>query len=426
VSVQSSAAPKHHLPVLVLLLVAFALRAAAAVGIDRQVQQSGRTFLIDGDANGYWELGRKLASGEDYAIHSPPRYILRTPGFPLLLAGCIRIVGERVFPVTLILAAIGTCCCGLTWWLAGRLAGPKAALAALGMTAIAPLQIGSSVQVLSEGWFSVWLLLSLHSLIPLLRAQTPSEAASGSEQRLRWFAMQGLGAGFATGCGVLVRPGWILWPAAAALSLLIAGRGSWRSRTMAICALLFGCWLVLLPWAWRNQRICGHWVYTSLWSGPSLYDGLHEGATGSSNMEFFDREQLSLQLSEYAVNEEYKRRAWEFARSEPLRVLELAVLKAARFLSPVLQAQGFAGGFFSVACLLWHLGVLLLVVRGSLLQWRSGGWPAVFLLWLPFLQFLLIHLVFVGSVRYRLPVEFPLLVLGGQGLADWLQRKGQA
>jgi hypothetical protein len=411
---------------LLLLLLAFVLRAAVAIGIDRQVHVAGRMFLVEGDANGYWELGRKLAAGEDYAIHTPPRYILRTPGFPLLLAGCITVFGERVFPVTLVLAGIGTCCCGLVWALARPLVGARAALAALALSAVAPLQIGSSVQVLSEGWFSLWLLLSLLGLRPLLQAPRrmgETQRVPG-EPRL-WFCIgQGLLAGFATGAGVLVRPGWILWPAGAAVCLLMAGRGCWRCRFLSVVFLCLGCWLILFPWALRNQRICGYWVHTSLWSGPSLYDGLHPAATGASDMSFFDREQLSLHMSEYEVNEEYKRRAMEFAQSSPFRVMELALVKCSRFLSPVLQAEGFSGGVFSRFCLLWHLSLVVLVLRGSWVQVSRKNWSILLLLWLPFLQFLLIHLVFVGSVRYRLPVEFPLLVLAGHSLAGWFLRDG--
>jgi hypothetical protein len=33
----------------------------------------------------------------------------------------------------------------------------------------------------------------------------------------------------------------------------------------------------------------------------------------------------------------------------------------------------------------------------------------------PFLQFLVVHMVFVGSIRYRLPVEFPLSIIAAQG-----------
>ena len=41
----------------------------------------------------------------------------------------------------------------------------------------------------------------------------------------------------------------------------------------------------------------------------------------------------------------------------------------------------------------------------------------------PFLLFMAVHMVFVGSLRYRLPVEFPLAILAATGLRQWLPRK---
>jgi hypothetical protein len=41
---------------------------------------------------------------------------------------------------------------------------------------------------------------------------------------------------------------------------------------------------------------------------------------------------------------------------------------------------------------------------------------------MPFVQFLLVHMVFVGSIRYRLPVEFPLTIIAARGLV-WLMQK---
>lgn len=404
--------------VLLLLAIAFALRVSAAFLIDRHVAASGRMFLIEGDANGYWELGRRIAAGEDYEIHSPPRRILRTPGFPLLLAACIHLFGESVFRASLVLAVIGTICCWLTYKLARPVAGPRAATAALGLATIAPLHIGSSVQVLSECWFSVWLLLSLVPLRPLLRNGT---APDESPLPLRSVLFQAMLAGLAAGFGVLVRPGWVLWPAAAAIGIAIWGRGSGGRRLASICCLMLACWLMLLPWAVRNAIICGHLVHTSLWSGPSLYDGLNPLATGASNMEFFDRDQLMLRMDEYSMNEEYKRRAWEFVQQEPVLTLKLGLLKASRYLSPILQADAVSSPAVSLLCLIWHGFTGLLVIWGSVLLWRAGLRPVVLLLWAPFLQFLLIHLVFVGSVRYRLPVEFPLFVLAGAGLSGWRQ-----
>lgn len=160
---------------------------------------------------------------------------------------------------------------------------------------------------------------------------------------------------------------------------------------------------------------------TSLWSGPSLYDGLHPGATGASDMQFFDDEQLPLRHTEFEVNEIYKRRALEFAMANPGRALELGVIKAGRYLSLSPNAAGFSSGPFSLVCLLFSVVSLIFLGVGVYENRKTLGFCC--LLAAPFMQFLLVHMVFIGSVRYRLPVEFPLAILAGAGIERLVGRR---
>lgn len=397
-----------------LLLLAALLRIIAALAIDQHCRQAGRQFLVEGDANGYWDLGQAIAAGADYAIHTPPRRVLRTPGFPLLLAASIRVFGHSILMASLLLALVGTVVCLQVYLLTRRLAGPLPALAALAIAAISPLQIASSVQILSEGWFTCWVLASLLTLEPLLRAEPP--------HRKLHLLLQALTAGLATGAGILVRPGWILWPALATTLLLLFHRGPKGQRILLAGLLCLGSWLMLLPWAMRNHQVSGMWIYTSLWSGPSLYDGLNPQATGASDMRFLDEESLYTRFSEAEVNELYKGRALDFVLQNPKRTTELAITKLARFLSPVLNAQGLSNAVLNTCLLIWYLILMMLTVRG-LFSGRLTA-VAILLLFLPFLQFLLVHMVFVGSVRYRLPVEMPLTAVAACGMVGMWQRRG--
>ncbi len=392
-----------------ILLLALLLRVLAAVVIDQRVTAAGRTFLIEGDANGYWELAQKIAAGEEYSIYQPPRYVERTPGFPLLLAISITLFGKSVFAATLVMAAIGAGCCWLTWLLAGKLFDGSTALWAMLLVAVSPLQIGSNVQILSETWFSFGLLVCLLALARLLK-----------QERTASVGRIAFSNGVLTGLTVLIRPGWLVWTGLSSLIVILFGAVAFQKRVLCAALIVVGCVVALTPWAWRNNGVTGHWVFTSLWSGPSLYDGLHEGATGASDMIFFDQENVMSTMSEFEMNTHYKQRAMEFVIAHPGRTLELAFLKAGRYLSPSLNAPGFSGGPFSVFCTLWYLVLTVLIVAGAIDL--RGRLSVVALLAGPFLQFLLVHMVFVGSVRYRLPVEFPLSILAAQGLAAIWQR----
>ena len=377
--------------------------------IAQRVTAEGRQFLIEGDANGYWELGQKIAAGEEYSIYQPPRRILRTPGFPLLLAACIRVFGPSIFAASIVMAFVGCGCCWLTWILAKRVTDEDTALWAMAFVAVSPLQIGSSVQILSETWFTFWLLLCLIALTPLL--------TKPATVRTWWPAFL---SGLLTGLTVLVRPGWILWAGASGILVLLFGQNSMRSRLASATFIVAGCFLALLPWAIRNYNATGHLVFTSLWSGPSLYDGLHPKATGASDMTFVDQENLFSKMSEFDVNAYYKQRAFDFAIQNPGRAIELAFLKAGRYLSPSLNAAGFSGGPFSLFCLGWYSIFTGLLMLGCIHMRNESG--ILLMLSGPFLQFLLVHMVFVGSIRYRLPVEFPLSIIAANGLVALVRR----
>ena len=141
-------------------------------------------------------------------------------------------------------------------------------------------------------------------------------------------------------------------------------------------------------------------------------------------MQFLEDDNLFARMSEFDVNEHYKKRAVEFVTSHPRRAIQLAFIKAGRYLSPSLNAEGFSGGLFSLFCAAWYFAwtALILLAIWSLRRRLS----VVAVLASPFLQFLLVHMVFVGSIRYRLPVEFPLSILAAHGFVllrqEWNQR----
>jgi 4-amino-4-deoxy-L-arabinose transferase-like glycosyltransferase len=359
-----------------------------------------RQFLVEGDANGYWRLAETIVRGEPYAVYDPPRRVLRMPGFPLLLSLPLALTGESTLAARLVLAAVGATACGLTWLLGRQLFGAAAGLLAGAYTAVSPLLVGFSVLVLSETTFAAAMLASLCAAVALWRRQT--ETASVHSQCL-WAALTGALVGVTT----LVRPTWL--PVAAVMAVVCLVRGRLRGRAWLVAGMLSAATaLVLLPWTLRNRHVTGHFVVTTLWSGPSLYDGLHPGATGASDMRFFEDDSLMARegLDEYTMNQVYWQRAVDFARQNPDRVVDLAVAKLAKFWSPWPQAnvadhwlaRAVGAAFF-----------VPLVVGAAWGAWRWRREPLRLLpSWGPVLFFAAVHAVFVGSVRYRVPAEFPL------------------
>ena len=399
-----------------ILITALALRAVAAVVVTRHVEGSSDPFLIAGDAAGYWELGQHVARGEPYQIiggdndelarKSLPRQVARMPGFPALLAVSIRIFGESQLAARLLLALVGTLACGLVYLLGARLFSTRVGLVAAACCAVSPTLAGFSVLVLSETLFAVMLLLCLLATSRLVTAGRTLE----DPPRLLTAATVGLTA--VAAC--YVRPGWLA--AVPLFALLWIGASRPRRRTLLEAAVvLLVLFIGLLPWAWRNQQVSGHPVFTTLWGGPSLYDGLNPRATGASDMRFIKDHGLFAQaeMTEYKIDQHYRREAWDFTASHPGQAVQLALKKVWRFLKPWPSADQFGQPWQLLLVATATLPLYILAMRGC---WRVPVGTSRFLIVAgPLLYFTALHMVFVGSLRYRVPVEYPLWILAAVG-----------
>lgn len=425
-------------PLLLVLVVALTLRLVAAVGVQSHLDRIGRDFLIPGDAEGYWMLGGKIAAGEEYAVYDPPRRVLRMPGFPLLLAGTRLLFDDSFFATRIVLAAVGTAGCAAVYLLGATLGAPRIGLTAAAIVACWPVLIGFSVLVLSETLFALLLTLSLGAMAWLVRSvakrregEAPAEPHTKVDARFRRSGSAGASssrksfmiaaiAGVSIVIASYVRPTWL--PAAGMFPLAY-----WLTvdRTLqgALVALVVGvaAAATLAPWTVRNRLVTGHWVPTTLWVGPSLYDGLSLTATGESDMTFFDRDQLLSRMSEYDMDREYRRRAWEFVRNHPGRTVELALAKLWRYVRPWPGAEQFSSSSAQLLVAAYYIPVILLSFLGV---WalRKDVW-FIALAVAPFLLFALVHCVFVSSLRYRLPAEYPLSLLAASGLQSLLERR---
>lgn len=398
--------------VYLVLAVAFVVRLALALGVQHVVsQQPGRLCLIQGDAEGYWELAGKIASGQNYEIFNPPRQAMRIPGFPLLLAAPRFLFGEWPIAARLLLVCVGTLGCGLTYWLGRDLFGHTVGLVAAAYTAISPPMSLFSVLFLSEIPFATCLVASLIAAARLVRLD--------AQRDLRQFIWLALMTGALIGLATYMRPTWILvGPGLAALYLLL-GKPPIRRRCVVAVYVMAGLAIMLAPWTIRNAFVIGHFVPTTLWVGPSLYDGLHPLAKGDSDMTFFEEDQLMQKMSEYEMDHEYRRRAWEFVRSHPWRTIELAMIKQSRFWSPIPNAAQFSGRLLQIAGWIAFLPLMVFAVVGAWFA-RHDLWPLILTV-APILYFAALHLLFVGSLRYRLPAEFPLAVLSAFGVCQLFQ-----
>ena len=399
------------------LAVALVVRLVLAVVIQHRVDQPpSRLCLIAGDAEGYWELAQHLVAMEDFAIYEPPRYVLRVPGFPVVLAMSQALFGSNVFATRCLLACIGTAACGLTYWLGRELVDETTGLIAAVYTALSPTMALFSVLILSETLFAFTLLLSL---ITMVRLVWPNGTNATGRVMGRALVAGGL-----IGLATLVRPTWLYVGVLIAAVMIVLVAGTRRFKLLCFAGMLLGVGLSMAPWAVRNGLVTGHLVFTTLWAGPSLYDGLNPQATGDSDMRFVETDRLFEQLSEYEVDREYSRRAWRFAAENPGRVLWLAWKKQQRYWSLVPNADQFRDVRLQVVVFLAVLPLMGFAIYGA---WLSQHKPLTLVATTgALLLFAGLHLLFVGSLRYRLPAEYPLSVLAAVGVRQLFLRLKRA
>lgn len=431
--------------VLTVLVLALLVRVAAAWTWHQSAVESGRLFRL-GDSDSYWVLAGHLARGEAYEYGSPDASIFRAPLYPLALAP-FTLIGHP--PYGVLCARLLGCFCG-TWvcWLVmnwtRRVAGETAAVFSGLIAAFYPGAVGMSIVILSEAIFCPLMLLTLifwHSAM--------------NSQRLGSILSLGATAGACSGLAILARPSWLLFmPLASAVVLL--GHNQKAKQIRVLFAMAVSCIAIMSPWWFRNYLVTSRFVPTTLQVGASLYDGLHEGASGASdeNMEFvapFIEQQRHEDLDnpaltsdpqhrstgqaaqenlrnfstfEYRLNARIQASAVEWAKKNVSVVIRLSMIKFSRTWS-VWPAAGEVGSTPLRALLLVScFGVLFCSAWTALCMRNLDRW-LILLCWMPAGYFTLLHMVFVGSIRYREPAMLVLTVLAGIAIwqIPWIQRQ---
>ena len=382
------------------------------------------------DAQYYWLLARTICQGAPYEVvewGDIAHKALRVPGYPLFLAICQSVFGENPLAVRIVQAALGAASVWLVYRLTLRVgAGPdcssrkghacqSSAMVAAALAAFNPYYVLASELILSEALFMPLMLLTLLGLAAIWRPGGNGEESRTDRVEPRWVGLKAVGVGIAGGAATLTRPSWALFLPLILFGWVVDSVVSRRRRKETFQAaglVALGVVIVMGPWWVRNSRIFGRFVPTAIWLGASLYDGLNPGATGASEMSFLGDPEFK-RLREVEQDQALTRRAVEFARSEPRRVLELAVVKLGRYWSPWPNCREFQSLWLCAASAVLVVPLYLLMAMGA---WELPGAADDYLAGGAVAVFFAVHLVFVSSIRYRIPAEIAAMGLAGFGL----------
>lgn len=348
------------------------------------------------DTPDYDEIALNLLRGEGFVARENwfgfEMRSWRAPFYPFFLAGVYGVCGHSHLAVEVMQAAVGAGTVVLLYGLGLRI-WPAAALpAGLFAAAYGPLVV-SAGEVMSETWFTFWLVLAAYLL-------------SDPEGRRRHW----LGGGVAIGLAALTRPvGLLLWPSLALVALLAERRQGLR-RSLWV-GLALGA--TILPWTLRNYLV--HQALVPI----STHGGFILARSNSASPDWrqargwgIARETFVQFPSEVERDRHWRRQGLEFIRTHPGTYLRLAAERFLRFWY-----------FFQPEYNFWFALLLPFFIAGLL----SYGLREGFLLLSVFsaLSLAAFSLVLYGSVRFRLPLEPFFILFAAAAAVDMQARHGR-
>ena len=394
-----------------LILLAFGLRAAFFF--------VHHTPLEFPDSVIYDKIAANVCAGAGL-IQDPHTAVFRPPLYPLLLALSYRLFGRNLALVGLLQALMGAATVLVVYRIGREWFDEATGWIAAAIVAVYPFFIFYSALLLTETLF----ILLLTAIMALL-GRAACVGADGRRGSYRAAAL----AGFLLGLGVLTRSSLVGFLVFLAPIWWLAARGRGRWPAAFTWAVMLLCMIaVLTPWAIRNRIRTGHLVFTTLQSGHDLYEANSPEATGGPAADRIDWDKLTeaKSLTEYERDQFFRQKALAYIRENPGRFLHLAVIKFCRFWSPIPNYEKYRSSLYNAISLLSFGPVLVLASIGVVLLRRR--WPEMLLLLSPVVYYSLLHTIFVGSTRYRTPVEPFLMVVAAyvvrMTLARWRRDGG--
>lgn len=168
---------------------------------------------LAGDAEDYHRLASGLAAGRGYVNTLGQPTAWRPPRYPAFLAGVYVVVGDAPAAVGLIQAAVGTASVAAVFAVTAPVLGATAGLVAAALVAVDAAQLSLTAQRMSEGLFTLLLLLLVLSSLRL-RARLLAGAPPWG-----W----AVGAGVLGGVATLTRGLFVGYPLALAVALVAEG-----------------------------------------------------------------------------------------------------------------------------------------------------------------------------------------------------------
>jgi len=383
-----------------------ALAARAGWGVLRMARSAEPSALEFPDEEQYWMMARSLSEGHGLRDELGFR-ATRMPLYPGFLAlfvaqpdGAARARAVQWF--------FGALAASFTVGLATSLAGRRAGYLAGLIVALDPFLIFFASLLLTETLF-ITALCGLWWTLAIAMRRDHGSSIAGT-----WLAIGAVAA-------------LCIYLRESSLGLVFAGLivvalvRRLDRRVLMGAAIATGVVVVsLIPWAARNRSVTGDWCWLTHRNGISLYDGVGPQAAGDSDLGRVKQSPAVRDLNEVEWNRYFLKEAFASIKADPVRVVRLAGVKLLRMWNPFPNVETYRSGGARVVSAIWTIPLFALAIGGAgvwLMCYRRRGICATLFLLLPAIYFSMLHSLFVGSVRYRLPAMPMIAVLAAAGLS---------
>ena len=378
---------------LALVALAALLRVAAAIAL-------GDGFHFE-DETDYVDAADRLRAGTGFGAA-----YARAPGLPLILAPLRAIAPTSLRTVRVLHALLAAGGTALVVSIGTRLLGRGAALTAGLLYAIDPLMVVAAGLLYPEALAAVVLLGALWFALAAVRNDRTILA---------------IAAGVGLGVLALLRPvGLVLVPALAAWMACTVHTSAGR-RVSQAAALVVGCLLALAPWTYRNHQVHGGFVpiaTAGINVAPVEQERVQaQGLSVALVWDAWERPLPFLRHFSYELGHFFELYPQRLATDNPVIRAEIHGHDVRQPLTPIAPHD-----FRNVVSILTFGPELLLAMIGIGIGVRDRG-RSVLLLAGGTLCYGFGYALFMGKLRYRIPVLPLIFLLAAHGLVQLVDRR---
>lgn len=367
----------------IVLSLGFGLRLTAVLLVP--------DYFLFPDSNDYHSIANNYLQNKGLILFDT-LYAVRPPLYSLFLA-FLYFFGLGPLGVLVVQVFLGTAMIIFQYFLALMLFNRKiVALLASLFLALDPFFILFGALLLTEILFSLiflCLILLLHRL-------------HFTERSFPWFY-----AGVLFGVGCLCRDALLGFIVFALFFAFLRPKGFAKAFF-----LVAGAFVVIFPWTLRNWICLDEIVIITSKKGTNLYEAFGPGATGGCAIMEMNLPQGVKEMNEAQQDRFLTQWTLQYIAQNPQNAIRLGYIKFLRFWNVSLNYEVLKKHPVNAIIILFNVLIYLFAALGF---WFSEK-KKIFILLCPILYFTLLHLVFLGSVRYRVPIMPYLELLAASGI----------